>query len=132
MKFITIICFSASLLIGCYRPYDVDNVGPVTIGQKPPAPQEEQIPDPPFEDAVWIYGYWNWAGTVYVWIPGYYMRRPRSNLYWYPGGYVRRGDGYIYVHGRWGAREYRPRHRYVHPHHYSSEGGGYLNLKKKR
>ena len=112
-------------IAGCPGTYEVDYVGPVPIEEEPPPPQQEEIPPLPYEDAVWVYGYWNWSGVRYVWVPGRYMRRPAPGYYWYPGGYVRRGNRYIYVHGRWGPRSYRPRHRYVHPRYYAPEGGGH-------
>lgn len=132
----TICCVSLALVVavvvGCTGYYEVEYAGAEPIEMEPPAPRVEVIPDAPYEDAVWVYGYWSWTGVRYVWVPGRYMHRPGPGLYWYPGGYVVRGGRYVYVHGRWGQRGYRPSHRYVHPRYYPRSGGGHYHRRRVR
>jgi hypothetical protein len=92
------------------------------VVEAPPAPLVEVVPVMPYEGAVWVAGYWHWAGHRYSWVRGRWMRPPRAGLYWYPGGYVRRGRGYVWVRGRWAGRHYRSRYRYVHPRRHWHRG----------
>ena len=119
---------------GCPGVWEVAYGGDLAIPLEPPAPQLEAIPQAPYEDAVWVAGYWSWTGVRYVWLPGRYVRRPGPGLFWYPGGYVFEGGRYVFVSGRWGPRGYRPTFHYHHPRSYPPSGGGYYYSpgKKKR
>jgi hypothetical protein len=59
----------------------------------PPAPYQEVITPVPFAGAVWIGGYWGWAGGRHQWVPGRW-EAPRPGYAWAPHRWVP-------VNGRW-------------------------------
>lgn len=42
-----------------------------------PAPRPEVPPPTPTEDASWYGGHWDWNGTIYIWVPGVWLRMKR-------------------------------------------------------
>lgn len=125
---VTVVPALAALVLvtsGCSGAHEVFYGADQVITREPPEPRVEDIPDPPFGDAVWIAGHWSWTGRRYVWLSGRHVRRPAPGLFWYQGGYVVRGDGYMYLAGRWGPLGYRPPFRYHHRHRYPGSGGGF-------
>ncbi len=69
----------------------------------PPPPRREVIVVRPYRDAVWIPGYYRWIPRRhhYVWIHGYWVRRPHPHAVWVPGRWERRHDEWIFFEGRW-------------------------------
>lgn len=41
-----------------------------SVSHPPPAALPEVVPDAPDDRAVWVDGYWRWAGTQWVWLRG--------------------------------------------------------------
>lgn len=119
MKFIQL-AFLCCLMFGCTASYYAEaEYSPVPANSEvyitPPVPLVEEIPPPPFEEAVWVYGYWAWSGSSYYWVDGRYVQPPRVGVIWYPGGYIYGRRGYIYVRGRWAPPGYRSPYRFIHP-----------------
>jgi WXXGXW repeat (2 copies) len=72
----------------------------VSVSGPPPDPMQE--PHPPFNrpSAVWIPGYWHWAGLQYTWIPGHWEEAP-TGARWRPPRYLLRDGVYYYEPGGW-------------------------------
>jgi hypothetical protein len=66
--------------------------GAVYAPVAPPAPYYEVQPALPFAGAIWIGGFWNWAGGRHVWVPGHY-ERPRPGYRWSPQRWERSPRG---------------------------------------
>ncbi len=64
----------------------------------PPAPYVEVIPVMPFVGAVWIGGYWGWAGSRHHWVPGRW-EAPHPGYRWQPHRWERRPGGHWALHG---------------------------------
>ncbi|SRR5579871_1439275 len=75
--------------------------GYAVVAVSPPPPQVEVIGPPPFVGAVWIAGYWRWAGARWIWVRGFWVRRPWPRAVWVPGRWVARGGGWIWAAGYW-------------------------------
>lgn len=98
--------------------------GQTTMTQPPP-PIQEHIPSSPGDNYGWVPGYWGYAASGYVWMPGHYALRGgivasvpiwahRESRFGRPYGYmgVRRGYGYLYGRGYGGGvRGYNGRGR---------------------
>lgn len=76
----------------------------VVVQQPPPTPPppREIVTVRPAREAVWVEGYYAYAGgNRYDWIPGHWeIPPPRYHSYVRPG-WQRRGNGYVYVRGYW-------------------------------
>jgi len=96
----------AALVSGCVvapaRPPVVLQPAPaeviVTTPMAPPAPIVEVIPVAPFAGAIWIGGYWNWAGSRHVWVPGRYVA-PRPGHRWEPHRWAPAPGGHWHLRG---------------------------------
>jgi outer membrane lipoprotein SlyB len=69
----------------------------------PPAPPAEVVVVRPGPSAVWIAGYWAYAGDGrrYDWIPGHWeVPPPRYQAYVAPH-WAHRGGNYVYIQGYW-------------------------------
>ena len=66
------------------------------IDVAPPAPYVEVVPAVPYAGAIWIGGYWGWAGARHAWVPGRWDH-PRPGYSWRPHAWVQIG-------GRWHLR----------------------------
>ncbi len=76
----------------------------VIITTRPPAMRYEPLPPPPPGPPLswtWLPGHWVWNGRGYVWVPGYYVRRPPRYVGWVPGRWVLRRRGWVWVDGYW-------------------------------
>jgi hypothetical protein len=59
------------------------------------------LPAQPYEDSVWVDGYWSWNGSRFVWVPGAWSE-PRPGYYYAPANTVRRRNGeLLYYEGHW-------------------------------
>ena len=56
---------------------------------------------PPFRDACWIEPEWNWNGSRYDYVPGYWAKPHRNHLKWRAGHWKRTRRGFIWIPGRW-------------------------------
>jgi hypothetical protein len=69
----------------------------------PPAQTEVVVVRPAERSAVWIRGYWVYAGegNRYAWVPGHWEAPPeRANAFVEPH-WAHRGHSYVYVQGYW-------------------------------
>jgi outer membrane lipoprotein SlyB len=70
----------------------------------PPAPPPREIVTArPAREAVWVEGYWAYAGhgNRYEWVPGHWeVPPPRYRTFVQPR-WERRGNGYVYMRGYW-------------------------------
>lgn len=74
------------------------------VQQIPPAPTSapyEPVPVRPSGTAVWIPGYYEYAGNQYQWVPGRWENPPPGARVWVPPTWQSTGNGYTYVRGYW-------------------------------
>ncbi len=77
---------------------------PRVIYVRPPEPRVEVYGPPPYPDAVWRPGHWEYKRGDWVWVPGHWHKRPKPHAVWVPGHWEPRGRGWVWIPGRW---EYR-------------------------
>ena len=65
-----------------------------------PAPIVEIRPAVPFAGAVWLPGYWHWAGARHVWVGGNWSA-PRAGFVWAPHHWEHVGAQRRFVPGHW-------------------------------
>lgn len=80
---------------GCY-PY----VGRAYVRRAPPRAAYRASVPPPYANAVWVEGHYEWIRGDYVWIDGYWMD-PRPGYVWAQPRWDYTVDGYVYVPGVW-------------------------------
>ena len=95
----------AALLGGCAvvpaPGYDYEYGDVVTANVAPPVPYVEAVPVAPFVGAVWVGGYWDWAGGRHVWYPGHY-EHPRTGWSYRQPGWTHGSGGQWTLHrGGW-------------------------------
>lgn len=73
---------------------------PIAVGWAPPPLLVESPPPPPFEDAVWVGGYWVWQGD-WVWAHGHWVGAPRPNYTWVHPYYEHRDGVVLFITGHW-------------------------------
>jgi hypothetical protein len=71
------------------------------FNQEPPLARFEPIPAPPSRDHHWAAGHWRWDRGSFVWVPGCYQVRSRSNVVWVDGLWTRDAHGWYWVEGHW-------------------------------
>ena len=76
----------------------VEDAGP---DYGPPEPQYEEVPPPPYVDAVWIGGEWTWHDHHWYWAHGHYEHRPYGYHRWHPAYWHEGPHGYVRVEGHW-------------------------------
>lgn len=62
---------------------------------------EPPPPPPPVTTAVWIPGSWQWDGARWIWIAGAYQLRPATTVEWRAPEWRPRGSIFIFVPGGW-------------------------------
>lgn len=79
-----------------------DFLTPVIAHKMPPQGAQEIIPPQPYNDALWIPGYyaWNEAQSDFVWVCGVW-RRPPPNHQWISGSWVPFQGGWAWQSGFW-------------------------------
>lgn len=86
-------------------PADATTNSGYTIQTIPPAPvsePEENIPQQPSANAVWIRGHYVWTGDGYTWQPGRWEVPPAGTRTWVqPSWQPAANGGYVYVRGHW-------------------------------
>lgn len=75
---------------------------PIRVAWAPPAMLVEVPPPMPYDDAIWIGGYWVWQGN-WVWAHGRWAAPPRPGYAWVHPYYENRGDSVVFVSGFWAA-----------------------------
>ncbi len=87
----TVVVLTLSMLSGCV--YEV---------RTPPPPRRVDVrPAPPFTQAVWIEGHWQYRHRNWKWIPGYWKRPPRAGTVWVPGHWKQTRRGWKRIPGHW-------------------------------
>jgi hypothetical protein len=77
----------------------------VVIDAAPPPLLEEVRPSQPFDNAVWIPGYWHWSGGRHVWVAGRWSAQP-AGYRWEDHRWEHRKDGKWQPDGgRWNRRD---------------------------
>jgi len=73
-----------------------------TATEAPPCqPMDDEPPEQPGADHVWVNGYWWWTNSRYLWVPGYWALPPRGNLIHVAGHWAFKGNRWVYVRGGW-------------------------------
>jgi hypothetical protein len=69
----------------------------------PPPPPREVIAVRPAREAIWVEGYWAYAGrgNRYEWVPGHWEVPPPQYHTFVQPRWEPRGNGYVYVRGYW-------------------------------
>jgi len=75
---------------------------PIAVSWAPPPMLVDAPPPQPFDDSVWIGGYWSWHGD-WVWAAGRWVAPPRRDFIWFQPYYEHRGPSVVYVSGFWSA-----------------------------
>ena len=65
-----------------------------------PPPYVEVVPVIPFAGAIWVGGYWGWAGGRHQWVPGRWDR-PRAGYNYRPHAWVQDGGRWHLRGGAW-------------------------------
>jgi len=74
--------------------------GSMYVREPPPTVRVEERSEPPHPRAIWVPGYWRWAGGGYAWVPGHWEAKPRG-AEWVPGYWRETPHGYHWVKGHW-------------------------------
>jgi hypothetical protein len=84
-------------------PVTTETTRTVVVTQEPPALRTEIEGTAPSEGHVWIQGYWTYSHGNWVWMPGHWELRPRTNAMWVPGHWDKNpeGKGWIWTAGHW-------------------------------
>jgi len=70
--------------------------------EAPPCqPMDDERPEQPSSDHVWITGYWWWTNQTYVWVPGYWALPPQKSYVYVSGYWTYKGNQWVYVRGGW-------------------------------
>jgi len=97
---------------------EVASAPPPPHHDAPPAPLVEAKPARTSASATWVPGYWQWTGSQWGWIAGFWRDRvdtpaprvevpgdaPAVGAVWIGGTWRRSGGGWIWIGGRWRAR----------------------------
>ena len=76
------------------------NVAVEEVPPMPPPPAESQTPQPT-PSALWIYGYYDFNGSQYVWVPGHWEIPPPNAVTFVRPHWHYRGGTYVYVRAYW-------------------------------
>lgn len=73
-----------------------------TVAETPPQVRAENVPPKPYEDAIWIPGYFAWVQEKndFAWICGVWRRPPIGHV-WIPGSWEKTDSGWIWAKGFW-------------------------------
>lgn len=83
-----------------FRPTNASAFALIIAPFAPPAVVVETASPAPGPDFVWVGGRWDWQGR-WVWVHGYWARRPHPGARWVGGAWVVRGGGWVWVDGHW-------------------------------
>ncbi len=76
------------------------NVAVASVPPQPPPPSELQTAQPT-PSAVWIYGFYDFDGYRYQWVPGHWEIPPPNSAAFVRPHWRYRGGSYVYVRGYW-------------------------------
>ncbi len=69
-----------------------------------PAPPTQARPAPPSSQSTWIAGFFQWQGSVWIWIPGTWSAPPVEGAIWIPPVEITSGAKVILQPGSWRTR----------------------------
>jgi hypothetical protein len=73
-----------------------------TSNEAPPCqPIEDERPEQPSPNHVWVTGYWWWTNRTYMWVPGHWAIPPHANYVYVSGYWTYKDNRWIYVRGGW-------------------------------
>lgn len=73
-----------------------------TSSEAPPSqPMDDERPDQPSVDHIWVTGYWWWTNKTYKWVPGYWVVPPHKNYTYVSGYWAYEGTKWVYHRGGW-------------------------------
>ncbi|WP_295957066.1 YXWGXW repeat-containing protein [Rhodoferax sp.] len=75
---------------------------PILVPWAPPPMLVEAPPPMPFNEAVWVGGYWVWEGN-WVWAAGHWAPVPQPGYHWVNPYYEHRNDAVVFITGHWNA-----------------------------
>ena len=106
-------------VVSVYVDPPMEEPEPIAIGWAPPPMLVEYPPQSPFDEAVWVGGYWVWEGD-WVWAHGRWVAPPRPDYAWVHPYYENRGGVVLFITGHWSPRG-APFVRPAWGHHYEIE-----------
>lgn len=88
---------------GGWKVPDVDRQAKATptAPSQPPTVRAETPGAPPVAGLVWVAGYWHYAGSQWVWVPGRWARPPQSGATWRPHVWVQENGKIRLDPGQW-------------------------------
>lgn len=87
-------------VVSVYVEPPVSQPEPIAVPWAPPPMLVEVPPPQPFDDAVWIGGYWVWQGG-WVWAAGRWAPAPYPHYHWHHPYYENRNGVVIFITGHW-------------------------------
>lgn len=72
-----------------------------TAHMSPPAARVEVRPAPPSPGFVWIQGHWKLRHGKWVWVSGYWVKRPGPKAVWVQGHWKKTPRGLKWIPGHW-------------------------------
>ena len=73
-----------------------------TSTEAPPCqPIDDERPEQPGPEHVWVTGYWWWTNMNYMWVPGYWAVPPYKNYVYVSGHWAYTGNRWVYHRGGW-------------------------------
>jgi hypothetical protein len=73
-----------------------------TSTEDPPSqPMDDERPEQPSSDHVWVTGYWWWTNRTYMWVPGYWAVPPHKNYVFVSGYWTYEDKQWVYRRGGW-------------------------------
>jgi len=92
---------------GQWRVPDADVRDGLTVRapHAPPPLRAETRPIRPAQGAIWVAGYWQWNGSVFVWVPGAWVIAPHAGRIWAAPSWRVVGGGVVFVPGGWRSRQ---------------------------
>jgi len=76
------------------------NVAMPAVPPPPPPPAELQTAQPT-PSALWVYGYYDYDGYRYLWVPGHWEIPPPNAVAFVRPHWRYRGGSYVYIRGYW-------------------------------
>ncbi len=75
----------------------------IIVQQEPPPPRQEVRTISPGPTHTWVEGYWAYSGNRWVWVPGHWENRPRTDAVWMPGHWDKdpAQRGWVWTPGHW-------------------------------
>lgn len=73
----------------------------ISTEDPPSQPMDDERPEQPGSDHVWVTGYWWWTNKTYAWVPGYWAVPPHKNYVYVSGYWTYADKQWVYRRGGW-------------------------------